>query len=207
MNIYFFRKVEGLIFGINHCARAIPTGECKAVILDAEIQPQLLVHHVIDACVLANIPFVCLKQLKKMTADFFGFQTCCLGVKSNKNVEEIKNIIERFAPLRNIPQQNTTTKCEEIDKTNNNEDLNVRENVKVKEPFLYLYRNSKETRIFVPSSNETVEKNTKDFSGQSFIGITKNESDIIKTKKNHQYKPMIVKRMQDNPNRKRKIKK
>lgn len=191
------KKMEGLIFGVNECSTSLKTGKCKAVILDADVNPQILVHHIIDSCKLENIPFGCISDLKKVSKTNFGFATCCLGVGEEACVSELRSAIEEYS--KTLPNIKRNVEVKEVEKLK----IEDKKIIKERPKFEYLKRDSTTTRVFVPpSAIEHME--TNDFSGQNMIKVNTVQQKF--SRKNRYLKNVIVKKLSSNPNRKRKIK-
>lgn len=185
------------------CAKSVPNGSCDAVLLDANVNPRILVQHVIDACVTAQVPILCLKELKKVTRNYFGFPTCCLGViKGESSVFELRNTITNVSKSYGAPKR-----AKEVPE---NTKIEVNELIKVCEKkedesstFTYLYRTSKKSRVFTPPTDGSLGKAQQGFIGQDFIefGSVQKQQTANNSKS---YMNMIVKRITNNPNRKKK---
>lgn len=215
--MYLFSKVEGLIFGIVTCTKSIEAKNCISVIVDADI-PQILIQNVVDAAQKFKIPMVCVKNLRKTCKEVFGFNTCCLGLTNNELLEELRLKLNEYAKSFEMSNkdldnnQNVEDKVSEHLMEHLNKDVEVSKHVMQDDehvqkanltPFTYLYRKTKATRVFVPPSKTSDCKNTsKTLIGKDFIKLDKSQTSP-QVNKNNLYKKMIVKRISNNPNRKK----
>lgn len=188
----FFRKVDGLCFGISECYEVIQTKKISGVIVESLINPHSIAQSVIDACIASHIPVVCVKNLRTLSKSYFGIQTSCLGVKIDSLLdlsEKIKEISDKYKPIVPKIQVNSeATLCLEKEVPMHIDEVKC-------DP--YLYRPNKKSRVFVPSNtDETKDKNQ--FIGQEFIKISEKQDNIPDRKT---YMRMILKKISNNPNR------
>ncbi|XP_059052703.1 uncharacterized protein LOC131847226 [Achroia grisella] len=193
------KKVDGLLFGISACCNAIQSGECSAVILEAEVNPRIIIQPILDTCCTSKTPVICLSELRKISAECFGIPTSSLGIRKNvlpNLTNEILEIAKCYKFKENISLDDN--EVDMIDMTSN-EDITsrVNENTKSTVSCPYLYRTNKKSRVFIPS-NEIVTKVKKEFIGQDFIEVSKKSENNTESKK---YMKMILKRIASNPNR------
>lgn len=193
-----------IIHGISQCTRKIKNKSCKAILLDANINPQIMVRNILDMAVNVNIPVVCVPNLKRMSTNIFSFPSACLclnEISTDMDRELFGTIIAIAAKL----PKNNTVKLEECDRDKektfiHKDDENLEQYCP---PFTYLRRNNKKTRIFIPeSSNISNSIDQHKFSGQGFIKFNVAES----TQKSN-FKGMLLKRVKNNAARKKKVKK
>ncbi|KAJ8715161.1 hypothetical protein PYW08_005142 [Mythimna loreyi] len=166
------KKIDGLLLGIRECSDAVQNGECSAIIIEAKVNPRMIVEPIIEMCTTKDVPLLCLNELRKITAANFGVPASCLGIKNNSLLDVRKEILE-IAENHKRPEQTNQLK-----KTNDSivEKMDI-ENIETKEEregsgvttFQFLYRTSKKNRLFVPNASENLPKPTKQFIGQNFI--------------------------------------
>nr|XP_026496011.1 uncharacterized protein LOC113400585 [Vanessa tameamea] len=199
------KKIDGFLFGISVCRSAIEKNECSAVLIEALVEPQMVVQSIIEACNSSNIPVVCLKDLRIITKSYFGIQTSCLGIKKDSllkisnNVKEIyqkykfqkNNVNEIKSASVNLESNKVLEKDLQMDI-----DMNLSSN-------LYLFRNDKKTRVFVPPNKQTNGGNLE-FVGQNFIKLSVQK--IENKTDSKEYMRLMLKKITNNPNRKKKIK-
>lgn len=149
----------------------------------------------IDACIIMNIPVVCMENLRNMCKGYFGIQTSCLGIKKGSMLDlstKLEKISQNHKPkLKIIPKEtleSENTKCIKNDVPMEVEDIKCSP---------YLYRTSKKNRVFVPS-NKVEEKDKNQFIGQHFIKLSE-QSEIKKGSK--AFMRMMLKKISNNPNR------
>lgn len=131
---------------------------------------------------------------------YFGIPTSCLGVKRDCLMDVRKEIADL---AKHYPATKITEQIKGNDTIEEKMDIEaIKDNVATKAteltPFKFLYRTSKSTRVFVPTTttaeNGNISKTSKQFKGQNFIEFT--EKQDSKT-----YRKMLLKRMSNNPNR------
>ncbi|XP_045523381.1 uncharacterized protein LOC123713627 [Pieris brassicae] len=185
------KRVEGLIFGLSECRESLKNGLCSGILIDADVNPKMLVEPIIEDCCSNLIPFLCLNGLRKTSAVNFGISTCCLGIQkgclldiqndvqiifNQKYKPEVKNIVDNEKEITETPMI-----------------VDSEKEIKI---YPYLYRKSKKERVFKPSEYTAAQTVTEKFTGQNFIGISENKKNDSKS-----YMNMILKRMSNNPNR------
>lgn len=202
---FYFRKVDGLLFGMAVCRSAIKNNDCSAVIIEALIEPKIIVQSITEACISSDIPVICLNNLKTLTKNNFGIQTSCLAVKKgclSEISKIVKEIYEKHKPqLKESPNNisdSVNLENKQLEKEDSQKIMNV-SNEPSRNP--YLFRSSKKTRVFVPSNKPESEEINK-FGGQNFIKLPTEQNETkVDSKK---YMRMILKKISNNPNRKRK---
>lgn len=180
-----------MLLGIRECTDSIQNGGCSVIVLEAKLNPRLIVHPLLDLCINRQVPYLCLPDLKKISSTYFGVPTSCLGIKSD-HLLDVKNEIVKIA--NNYPQPKPTVEIKQVNKAEKI-DLNkmdITENT----TFTFLFRKRKNERVFVPSSQDKEENATKKFIGQDFIEFSGKEEERSRT-----YMKMIVKRITNNPAR------
>ncbi|XP_063365420.1 uncharacterized protein LOC134653981 [Cydia amplana] len=197
------KKPDGLLFGLRECSEGVGNKDCSTLIVDSEVNPKSIVQPIIEACVTAEVPVVCLKNLKELSLSNFGVKTACLGVKKGC-LEEITKKIREFAKMC-APMQPKSIQNEEGTVKPEPQDIKMSDSIDKTEITNYhLKRISKKTRVFVPPSDLEAKEAKKKFIGQDFIElsgkINKENTNEVKNVK-HAYKNMKLKRITNNPNR------
>lgn len=193
------KKIDGLLFGITECSSAIQSGECSVIILEAEVNPKLIIQPILESCIRTQTPVICLPGLRKISAEYFGIPTSSLGLKKHYLTDlsnEILNIAKCYEKIEDVPMDNTEVNMTDI--TKNEVNINVSETTNNAISCPYLYRTHKKSRIFIPS-NETTGKVNKEFIQQNFIELSK-KAEVNKNNTN-KYMKMVLKRLSNNPNR------
>ncbi|XP_075980815.1 uncharacterized protein LOC142979647 [Anticarsia gemmatalis] len=190
-------KIEGLFFGISECSTAIQQGHCSAVIIEATVNPQMIVQPVIEMCTSKNITLLCMNHLRKATLANFGVKTTCLGLKK-ECLTDLQNEILDISKAYPRPKPSLPLKQEKVEVMDINEEVikPVTDKMDVSES-PYLYRTNKKSRVFVPTGQKTLHKATKKFVGQDFIDF----SDKLEEKDSKSYMKMILKRISNNSDR------
>lgn len=196
------RKVNGLLLGIRECSDAVQNGECSAIIVEAKVNPRMIVQPILEMCTSKEIPLLCLSGLRKITAANFGLPTSCLGIKCNCLLDVRKEIVELEKNHARPKQTNQQKKSNDsvVEKMDANEKLDTREESKGTDvaTFQFLHRTDKKSRVFVPTALENVSKPTRQFIGQDFIEFPNKTPDLKNSKA---FMRMLVKKFANNPDR------
>ncbi|XP_066594811.1 uncharacterized protein [Prorops nasuta] len=190
--------VTSVITGINAVTRAIEKNNICSVLLDAKVEPLLLVKHIIIMAQINKIPVLLIPILKNITVQTMEISTAALALKINVAKDEnhhfyplykmIQNISKDFPIPKNLNKiiQNAGSS------TNDNNDLlaTIKEtatlventNIPKESSFtlpkgVYKYRSSIHERAYTPPSTniETHSYMKQDWS--DFIPISKSDSD------------------------------
>lgn len=193
--------MDGLLLGLRECTDAAQNGECSAIVIEAKVNPRLIVQPVLELCTIKNIPLLCLSDLRKISAVNFGIPTSCLGIKSNSLLDVRKEIVDiaknHPKPKQTNQQKKTNDSIVEKMDIEDNEDTEEVAKVRAVPDFQFLYRTNKKTRVFVPNAQDNVLKQSRNFKGQDFIEF----SDKPDLKKSKEFMRMLVKRFSNNPDR------
>ncbi|CAH0755881.1 unnamed protein product [Diatraea saccharalis] len=190
------KKIEGLLFGISECFNAVNSKKCAAVIMEASINPRIIVQPILEACVELSIPVICVNGLRTTSFTNFNIPTSCLGIECGW-LPELHNLVLEIAKEYNVAKEDKKIKQELMETAPLLESVMDSKNEVTLFP--YLYRTDKKSRIFVPSGQTgNVFKSIQALNGQDFIKI-KDESN--QHTKDNIYMQMIVKRISNNQNR------
>ncbi|XP_050348111.1 uncharacterized protein LOC126771962 [Nymphalis io] len=197
------KKIDGFLFGISVCHNAIEKNECSAVLIEALVEPQMIVQSIIEACNSSDIPVICLKDLKIITKKNFGIQTSCLGIKKDnllKISSNVKQIYQKYqVQKKNVNESNSSSVNLESKKVLEKEDSQM--DIDIDQTYNpYLFRIDKKTRVFVPNNKHTNEESNK-FVGQNFIKLSVQK--IENNTDSKEYMRMMLKKITNNPNRKK----
>uniref|UniRef100_A0A2A4K0X1 Ribosomal protein L7Ae/L30e/S12e/Gadd45 domain-containing protein n=1 Tax=Heliothis virescens TaxID=7102 RepID=A0A2A4K0X1_HELVI len=186
------KKVDGLLFGIRECADTVQNKNCAAIIIEAKVNPRMIVQPILEMCRTRDVPVLCLNDLRNVTRLYFGVSTSCLGIKCNSLSDVTRAIVDI---AKNHPKPKLSN---DLKKSNNIEVEKMEKVSKVSDAttFQFLYRTSKKSRIFVPNASENVKQPTK-FIGQDFIEFSEKPAQ----KDSKAYMKMILKRISNNPDR------
>lgn len=139
-----------------------------------------------------------MSNLRKNCATDFGIPTSCLGIKDN-SLHDLHSEILGIAKSLNYPKVLNKEKemkmDTEITQNKTEEHISIQHQ---NTEYLYLYRSTKKTRVFVPSKGTTV-RTVKDFTGHNFISLPHKEDHKQNSNKKHM--KMLLKKILNNPNR------
>ncbi|XP_020297273.1 uncharacterized protein LOC109861843 [Pseudomyrmex gracilis] len=152
---------DSVIVGINRLTRALEKNNICCVLLDANVDPPLLIKHIVDMALNKSVPVLLLPFLKTVTLQTIGFASAAFALKrsvlhSQENVfcslyELIVEVSSNFKPpIRSLRLFEPTETSEE---SANCHPAPIKLEVK-SEPILftdvYKYRSSRKERAFVP---------------------------------------------------------
>ncbi|KAM3965854.1 uncharacterized protein ACR2FA_000182 [Aphomia sociella] len=189
------QKIDGFLFGISECKNALQNNQCSAVILEANVNPKLILQPILDTCIASQIPVICLPDLRKICAEYFAIPTSCLCLKKDC-VADFTNEVMKITNSYTAPSLDNDVQMQDISKNENNVTSNNEIPKSTVNKCPYLYRTDKKSRVFIPSEG-IVTKISKDFTGQNFIEF----SNKTKGKSSNKYMKMMLKRISSNPNR------
>lgn len=169
----------------------------------SDVSPRLLVKHVVDLCIIKNIPILVIPELRQSLHQRCGVSAVVFGVKNNDSlVQTIKNIHSTFPVPKdhmhylqmvkhkedNVLKSNVKkTKIEECDKATDHK-------------VLYLYRTSKSERVFKPEKSEIKVANVAAPIKEDCEFMALDES-VEESIPKVDYKALVVKRLKGNKNR------
>lgn len=201
---------DQLVFGINAVTRAIENAKVSLVLLANDVNPQLLIKHVIDGCHVQEIPVLQVPKLREIIKEVLHFPAIAVAFKIPSENDPCHSLKQIF--------QADIAKCLAMyNKTKNIKHIQVDSDITepVVQPIkhvcvnsdktVYLHRNSTQVRAFVPSSPVTVQPEED----LNYIVLGDSDDVIIidESESNNNYKNLKVKRLKPNPNRKKAKKK
>lgn len=191
------KKVDGLLFGISDCRNAIQNGQCSAILIEATVNPRMIVQPIIELSNSKGLTLLCVPDLRKFTLTSFGIKTSCLGVQ-NECLLDVRNEIIDIAKSYPRPKSNKIINTVE-DIMNVEEVEEMKTDTKIMDVIesVYLYRTNKTSRVFVPITENNVQNTTKKFKGQDFIEF----SDQVTQDNSKTFMKMILKKISNNPDR------
>lgn len=226
-------KPAGVLIGINAVSKALETNSAQAILISADVEPRLLVQHIIDQAVLYNVPILCVNNLRGKIKTITGIGTVCFGIskdmcdnpKYKLIIEQIESIFNKIPPPTSHINYDRSINSFKIQ--NEPEIERKKEKMQVNEAEIrksvYLKRANDNSRAFVPINEESKKTFTMEVDQTGFLGFTetsvKKLNDDSKINKNFngrekkalsrsQYKALIVKRLKGDVNRnQRKMKK
>lgn len=179
--------------------KSLEKSTIHAVLIASDVSPRLLVKHVIDMCVIKNLPVLVVPELRQILLQRAGVTGVVFGVKNNNLLTQtIKDIHMNYPVPEDHIHYFRSLKCEEADfKVNEAVPVEDAAMEETEEQDLYLYRSSTKERVFKPETS------------QSSVAIVaaplKQEHSFLsleeKTAQKPNYRALIVKRLKGNKNR------
>ncbi|XP_012145680.1 uncharacterized protein LOC100879287 [Megachile rotundata] len=175
---------NSVILGINAITRALEKENICCVLMDADIDPPLLVKHIIQMAQNSKIPLLLLPQLKTITLSTIGFACAACALKNDVKespdhhfyplYQTIHNIFKDMPSPKNtfklIERINYSEKSEsyETDDSSNEMESQMESSKTAKYTLstdVYMYRSSRKERAFVPpiATENSKAADTSDF--------------------------------------------
>nr|CAH7740046.1 unnamed protein product [Callosobruchus chinensis] len=89
---------EGLKLGVNAVTKLLETNSAGAILIAGDVQPRLMVQHIVDMAVLYKTPILIFSQLRDVLKSCCGVSSSCIGISKNVSsgtkLRLIKHIIE-----------------------------------------------------------------------------------------------------------------
>lgn len=196
---------------MNEITKLLEKSAAQAVLIASDVSPRLLVKHVMDMCVIKNVPVLVVPQLREVLKQRAGMSAVAFGVKDDGDLlaQTVKNIHMNYPVPEDHIHSFRRQECEGIE---NKEAVDVemevetcREMVERKE--LFLRRASKTERAFKAESSESAAAIVSvPAKGQGDVGFLCLEESVGKTVKKVNYKALIVKRLKGNKEREKRKK-
>ncbi|XP_017885461.1 uncharacterized protein LOC108628204 [Ceratina calcarata] len=180
-----------IILGINAITRSLEKNNVCCVLMDANIEPQLLVKHIIHMAQNKNVPILLLPKLKIVTLNTIGYASAACALKNFV----MDSVDHHFHPLylticdifKEIPlSRNRLQLFKDIDATqeivlSEEDKMSIESETDSSKPTkftlstdVYVYRSSCEERVFVPPSvteSKTKEPVTEEVKQDDFISL------------------------------------
>lgn len=186
--------------------KLIEKSTIHAVLVASDVNPRLLVKHVLDMCVIKNVPVLVVPGLREILLQRTGLSGVVFGAKNNDLLAQIirniyvnhpvpENHIHYFRMLKNEEKHfksDSEIACTEMEQTERE--------VEEQDESVYLYRTSKNERVFKPESAQNTSVNAIVKSKQD-IGFLSLETKVVQTTQKPNYKALIVKRLKGNKER------
>lgn len=161
--------------------------------------------HIVDMCVIKNVPILVVPELTKSLSNRTGFSSVVFAVKNENHplTHTVRDICINYPVSEDHIHYCRKLKCEE-NFTEEVKDITMQETVtseeKAKKDF-YLYRTSKHERVFKPEPSKPA-SDLPVFVTQS-AGFLSLEDDTQKhePKRKLSYKALVVKRLKGNKDR------
>lgn len=201
--------LKSVILGTNAVTRALEKDNVCCVLLDANVEPRLMIKHIIIMAQNKKIPVLLLPVLKTVTLQQIGFATAAFALKDNvtqssdnafhalyKLVAEIFNnfkppkcSLQLFKPNENEDSEESVM-CK-AGNTNTNCDLITSEKPVTIFTDVYKYRSSRKERAFIPptinKSPQVSQTRSDEFIALSNDPDSTDDENVIKILKNTRY--------------------
>lgn len=178
---------NSVILGINAITRALEKENICCVLMDADIDPPLLVKHIIQMAQNSKIPLLLLPQLKIITLNAIGFACAACALKNDVKESEDHHLYPLYQAIHNIfkdvPSPKKTFKLYEpvnnskesdsyeTDDSSNEIESQMESSETAKYTLstdVYMYRSSRKERAFVPP---TATENSEAADTSDFISL------------------------------------
>ncbi|XP_044759243.1 uncharacterized protein LOC123316978 [Coccinella septempunctata] len=156
-------KNDHLIFGVNEVTKLLESDCCSAVLV-ADMNPRIVVKHIIEMAVLRKVPVLVVSTLKQILKECCGLESMAVGIKKNlpdssilrSIVEIVGKINEKYPPSINHINSKRSNIFLDIEENGslNNVQTSENKNKQEKSVNYHLKRPSDGQRAFVPESNE-----------------------------------------------------
>lgn len=203
---------QGLILGINDVTKSLEKLSVSAVLIAGDIQPRLMVQHVIDQSILHKIPVLIVQKLRNLTKIYCGISCVILGFDKVVDIPKssaimvgcINELFTSITPpkdhINSIRSHNLIVSEEKkYESTQVVSDTDVQLAEKPKDS-IYLKNTGTGSRAFIPVPRKEVESSAMDI---DFIEVPHIPTKVGAS----QYRSLKVKRLKNDLARtKRKIK-
>ncbi|CAH2017130.1 unnamed protein product [Acanthoscelides obtectus] len=92
------KECEGLKLGVNAVTKLLESNTATAVLIAGDVQPRLMVQHIIDNAVLYKTPILIFAQLRDTLKDRCGVSSACIAISKNLPSESklilVKEVVE-----------------------------------------------------------------------------------------------------------------
>ncbi|XP_011506054.1 PREDICTED: ribonuclease P protein subunit p38-like [Ceratosolen solmsi marchali] len=165
-------NLNSVIFGINKVTRSLEKDDVSCILLDANVDPKLLVKHIVQMAELKGVPTLLISFLKIVTLDTIGFASAAVALKKQVQTspddyfyslfEKISELSLEFVNLKrpvrlfeeNLPVDELIPKQTQKQKTNKDDNESEFDNV-------FLIRKSKKERVFIPPTSKMKKETEK----------------------------------------------
>ncbi|KAI4481534.1 hypothetical protein M0802_013966 [Mischocyttarus mexicanus] len=198
--------LSSVVLGVNIVTRSLEKDALCCVLLDSNVEPPLLIKHIVMMAQRKEIPFLLVPSLKVLTFETIGFSTIAFGLKKvvlssdhhfYKLYNTVLDICKNYpAPMRSLQtlstdkdkemETETILDCTIIKDDKVNDSISKKESIcgvneeSISMENIYKFRSSCKERVFIPP-NVTCD-NTKDNKDiPEFISINEvnsNDTDI-----------------------------
>ncbi|KAJ8927576.1 hypothetical protein NQ314_019941 [Rhamnusium bicolor] len=211
---------EGIFVGINDVTKLLEENLASGVLISSDVQPKIMVQHVIDQAVLYGVPVIIFNDLRNLLKRVCGISSIVVSIGKRINRESKLNLVKESietifrkcpAPVNHINYQRSLGNEVIFMESENEKEKPKPIEHKINEDEIrrsvYLIRTSKDRRVFVPKFDEKeVISNKMEVDETGFLAFPQNPSEVENKIIKSNYKSLVVKKLKGNPNRhKRKI--
>ncbi|CAL7947778.1 unnamed protein product [Xylocopa violacea] len=218
--------VNSIVLGINAITRSLEKDNVCCILMDANVEPHLLVKHVIHMAQNKKVPVLLLPKLKTVTLNTIGFASAACGLKNivmdspdHHFYPLFKTICDIFKdiplPLNKLQlfkdietsEQDVSCTDDEAEMSSENESLtDSLESTEELSTDVYMYRSSCKERAFVPPKpvESDANESSKEKPGQDdFISLSNYDANELdgKIKKHTRYMNIHKDKNSKRPNR------
>ncbi|KAK9752719.1 Ribosomal protein L7Ae/L30e/S12e/Gadd45 family [Popillia japonica] len=153
---------KSIYLGINEVTKIIEKDEAISVLLANDVEPHLMIKHIIDLCILKLVPILVVSNFKEFLKQVLGISAAAIAfakdVVDNEKNETIIQAINRIFLSYPIPTGHACFNNENLNflttSHTNEHNIHTKQDLNVD---VYLYRDDKSSgRVFIPrSSNDT----------------------------------------------------
>lgn len=201
---FVFRK--DYAFGVNEVTKSLEKSTLCAALIASDVTPRLLVKHVIDICVIKNVPVLVVPQLRQLLVEHTGLSAVVFGLKSDDLLlQTVKNVFVNYPVPEDHMHYSRMQKCQkETNEIANIDDVTMTAvdngDEATSEKLVYLYRTSNRERVFKPDLSKSSAKDAA-ISVPRDAGFLSLEENVEKTTLRPNYKALVVKRLKGNKDR------
>ncbi|XP_050311352.1 uncharacterized protein LOC126746969 [Anthonomus grandis grandis] len=153
------------IIGVNDINKTLQKypNTIKAILITSDVQPPLMVEHLIDQSVLHHIPVLIIQSLRKLLKEKHGLGSIAIALTDNPQNTSLLNIIGEIYQYFPVSENHINYKrafaksCDTISVENDNNNNN--NELELESEKLHLCRNGAGKRCFIPGQSQKVEKN------------------------------------------------
>lgn len=211
------------MIGVNEVTKSLELDEIGTVLLTGDVNPQMMVKHVVDLAVLRNVPLLVVPELRTVLKQSIGFGSLAIGFKKNLTMDskywaidqKVKELAANYpVPVNhiNVARQQVAPEVNKME-TESRSDETSESRLASPPQVYYLYRTSIKYRCFVPEStqktDEVVHKMQVDSSG--FVpfaaSVLEKEApeEVSHTRpRKISYKSLLIKKVRNNEDRSKK---
>ncbi|XP_057326336.1 ribonuclease P protein subunit p38-like [Microplitis mediator] len=161
-------NADKIIVGVNAVTRAVEKKNISCILLEADVDPMMMIKHIVVMGQNNDIPVVLMPGLKKTTLEKIGFAGLVLGLKKSETEENshFYNLYEKISNLsKSFPKPKDPEELFQEDLLDQNQPDSVIQDLssepndsnhkKISKPFVlsssvYKYRGSVSERVFIP---------------------------------------------------------